>query len=314
MMDTMQISKDMRLVGSVWHNPVDGRIYMGRAGERYRGQVVFDISTIEAQVVLEEVLGLARPQYNLRKACRVINMPELVTSVDIATKLAGVEKVPPLAEAEISAQSYTRVNFDLWKNVVHIVVEDEARKRALHDIFRVHTEDAARDLARMENKQVKEVLETATAVTGQSWNAMTTPPNNDYDPFEKVGEVIETILSNGYEPNFMAVSHKAWNAFIRNSYVKGMIEAGIVNVGQQGGSFSLPGWPSIQVIVDYALTSSNAIIGDSTAPAVVLGNGPTEAARYRNEPSGYDAFIIRQWLEPKLVVGDAIRKLTNVVT
>ncbi len=311
-MQTVQTGKDMRLVGSVWHNPVDDQIYAGRAGERYRGQAVFDVSTIEAQVVLEEVLGLARPQYNLRKACRIVNMPELVLSVDIATKLAGQEKVPPLVEAEISAQSYTRVNFDLWKNVVHILIEDEARKRAVHDIFRVHTEDAARDLARMENKQIKEVVETATAVVGESWNAMTTAPNNDYDPFNKIGGVIETILGNGYEPNFMAVSHKAWNAFIRNSYVKGMIEAGIVNVGQQGGSFSLPGWPAVQVIVDYAMTNTVAVIGDSTAPAVVLGNGPTESARYRNEPSGYDAFIIRQWLEPKLVVGDAIRKLTGV--
>ena len=43
-----------------------------------------------------------------------------------------------------------------------------------------------------------------------------------------------------------------------------------------------------------------------------LGEGPTEAARYRDEKAGYDAYIIRQWLEPKLVLGDAIRELTGV--
>jgi hypothetical protein len=37
-----------------------------------------------------------------------------------------------------------------------------------------------------------------------------------------------------------------------------------------------------------------------------------EAARYRDEKAGYDAYIIRQWLEPKLVLSDAIRELTGV--
>ena len=30
------------------------------------------------------------------------------------------------------------------------------------------------------------------------------------------------------------------------------------------------------------------------------------AAQYRNEPAGYDAYIIRDWLEPKVVLDDAL--------
>ena len=54
------------------------------------------------------------------------------------------------------------------------------------------------------------------------------------------------------------------------------------------------------------------MIGDSGAPAVILVLGPTEAAQYRDEKAGYDAYIIRQWLKPKLVLSDAIRELTGV--
>ncbi|MEM3017953.1 MAG: hypothetical protein QXO25_03635 [Candidatus Bathyarchaeia archaeon] len=318
-MEAVQIGKDMRLVGSVWHNPVDRKIYQGRAGERYRGQVVSDVSTIQAQVVLEEVLGLARPLYKLRQACRVINIPQLTLSVDIATKISAQEQVPPLVEADIKAQTYTRVNFDLWKNVTHVVLEDEVQKRAAHDVLRLHVEDAAKALAQAENSQIYDVMKTATAVTGESWNAMTTPPDNDYDPFNKIGEAIEAIEAEGYEPDFMAVPPRAWNAFIRNSYVRELVKAGIVSVGAGGASFTLPGWPGIKVIVDTGMTeatatNSVAVIGDSTAPGIALGNGPTESARYRNEPCGYDAFIIRQWLEPKLIVGNAIRKLTGIIT
>jgi len=42
-----------------------------------------------------------------------------------------------------------------------------------------------------------------------------------------------------------------------------------------------------------------------------MGEGPTEAARYRDEKAGNYAYIIRQWLEPKLVLGDAIRQITG---
>jgi hypothetical protein len=39
---------------------------------------------------------------------------------------------------------------------------------------------------------------------------------------------------------------------------------------------------------------------------MVFGEGPTEAAKYRDEKAGYDAYIIRQWLEPSLVLDASI--------
>jgi hypothetical protein len=62
----------------------------------------------------------------------------------------------------------------------------------------------------------------------------------------------------------------------------------------------------------HQLTSTIALVGSTQAPALVLGEGPTEAAQYRNEPAGYDAYIIRQYLQPKLLIAGAIRKLTGV--
>jgi len=56
-------------------------------------------------------------------------------------------------------------------------------------------------------------------------------------------------------------------------------------------------------------SSKGPLIGDSGAPAVILGLGPTEAAQYRDEKAGYDAYVIRQYLEPKFVIDDAIDKI-----
>ncbi len=86
--------------------------------------------------------------------------------------------------------------------------------------------------------------------------------------------------------------------------------------GKNGGNFTLPGYPTIRPITDYALTETptgtvGPIIGSTTAPGAVLGTGPTMAAQYRNELAGYDDYIIRQWLQPKIVLDAAVSKICN---
>jgi len=305
--------------GAAWFNPVTKKFYEGAFRDyepnvTREAQLVEDVSVIQAQVVLEEVLGLAQRKYVLRNATRVISMPELVMTVDVATAPSVKEKVPPLVEADIIATSWSSVSFDLWKNVGHVVISDEAAKKARHPIMQIEIENCANGLAAAENSQIAAELETATAVTGEDWGAMTTPPNNDYNPLNKIGDAIKTIQDAGFEPDFMAVDGLAWKEFLMNTHIRGMVEAKIVTVtpDAMGGMVSLPGWPQVKVLVDSHMTDTAAVIGSSTAPGVALGLGPTEAARYRNEPKGYDAYIIRQWLQPKLVVGNAIRKLTGV--
>ncbi len=286
----------------VWRDPRTGKILKGEA---FNAQAILptDISAIQAQVVLQEVLGLARPQYLLRQVCRVIPMPELTLRVDIATKLAGQEKVPAMVEAELSAQAYTTTSFDLWKNVVHVVISDEAVKKAAHALLSMHIEDAAGDLAKMENSQIKTELETATGIGGQDWGDATK------NPFDDLVGVISTIEGNGYQVDFITAHPLVWGDFLSNPYVRGTLQ------GVQwpsGKVFSVPGLPGITGYSDSALTNTVAIVGSRTAPAAVLGDGPVEAAQYRNEPAGYDAYIIRQWLQPKLTLTGAIRKLTGV--
>jgi hypothetical protein len=289
----------------VWRSAESGRYYKQAEPQVFEAQMIQpgDISSIEAVTILDEVLGLARPQYVLRGLCRPVRMDSLTARVDIATKLAGQEKVPPLVEAELAAEAYSAVDFDLWKNVVHVAISDEARKKAAHDILGLHVSDAARDLARMENKQIDEAMDGATDVAGTDWGDTTKNPYADL-----VG-VITTIEGNGYPVDFMAAHPLVWGDFFSNPFVKGTL------VGVQmpaGRVFPVPGLPGVTGYSDNAILNTICFVGSRAAPAIVFGDGPTEAARYRDEKAGYDAYIIRQWLEPKLVLGDAIRELTGV--
>lgn len=303
----------------VYHSAVNGGYYKQPRSTVFEAQMITpgDIADIEAVTILDEVLGLARPQYKLRPVCRPIRMDSLTARIDVATALAGQEKVPALVEAEITAEAYTKVDFDLWKNVVHVALSDEARKKAAHDILGLHVSDAARDLARMENKQIVEIAEACTEKVGgtaySDWGAITSGLS-DTNPMLAIQASMQYIEGKGYEPDFMALHPTLWGKFIQNTYVRDLVHAGIASIGAAGGQFSLPGFPTVKVFVDYALTetptaSLGPLVGSTTAPALVLGQGPTEAARYRDEKAGYDAYIIRQYLEPKLVLDDAIDKI-----
>jgi len=289
----------------VWKSAVTGRYHRQSESRVYEAQMIQpgDVSGIEAVTILDEVLGLAAPQYVLRQVCRPVRMDSLTARVDVATKLAGQEKVPPLVEAEISGQSYTAVDFDLWKNVVHIVVSDEARKKAAHDVLGLHASDAARDLARMENKQVAEELVGATDVAGSDWG------NTANNPYEDVVGAIAAIEGNGYPVDFMAADPLVWADFLSNPFVRGTMQGVQYPAGKV---FQVPGLPGVTGYSDGALPDTVAYVGSRSTPALVFGEGPTETARYRDEKAGYDAYVIRQWLQPELVLADAIRELTGV--
>jgi len=289
----------------VWKSATSGLYYRQPRLGVYEAQLIQpgDISNIEATAVLDEVLGLAAPQYTLRGVCRPVRMDGLTARVDIATKLAGREKVPPMVEAEFSAEAYTSVDFELWKNVVHVAVSDEAQKRAAHDVLGLHASDAARDLARMENKQIAEELTTATDTTGADWGTAT---NN---PFDDVVAAMTTIEGNGHPVDFIAAHPLVWGDYFSNPFVRGTIQGVQLPTGRV---FQVPGLPGVTGYSDPALTSTVAYVGSRAAPALVLGEGPTEAARYRDERAGYDAYVIRQWLQPRLVLADAVREITGV--
>lgn len=278
---------------------------------------VADIESIRAVTILDEVLGRARVNYNLRDVCRKIRMDKLTMTIPLATGFTGQEKVPPKIEAEIAKDVYTDVKFDLWKNVVHVDAVDEAQMKSAFDVLGMGIDEAARELPRMENSQIATIVEACTEkVSGTvyaDWGAFTSGVS-DTNPMIAIVASIDAVQANGWPVDFMSMHPTLWGKFVLNTYVRDLVHAGIMQVGRDGGRFTLPGYPNVRVYTDYALTETptstkGPIVGSSLAPGLVLGQGPTTAARYRDEGKGMDAYIIRQWLEPKVVIDDALDKI-----
>ena len=200
----------------------------------------------------------------------------------------GKEKVKPLEEAAISKEAYTDVNFDLWKNVVHVALADETQMKAAHPLLQMHVSDAARDLARMENKQIAAELEGSITEKVALFHILTGllnhPVSATTNPLTAITASINYIQGKGYPVDFMAMHPTLFDKFVQNTWIRNLVWAGMANFSANAGTFKLPNRPQITVFTDYALTetptsSVGPIVGSSAAPGICLGQGPTMAAQ-----------------------------------
>jgi hypothetical protein len=326
------LAGELRDVG--WFDPTTNNVYQGRVGDTSRKiynvrnpkqaalPSLSDISAVNIPILLQEIVGLQRPVYNLRNICRVINMNALKATIPIYTKGTATEMVPPLVEASLDPDAWSTVTFALWKNVQHIVVSDELQKLANVDIFGTATRDAAGALAYSENHQIAVALAAATTAgstamqtaTVGNW-ATVTSGRSAYSPYQDIIIAATKIATAGFRPTGVLCAPKGWSAFFGNDFVKGQLAGAVYPDFTQGGGFPIPGLPGMMGYSDFFMTPATSCYVMDQVSGIVLGAGPTEAARYRNEAAGYDAYIMRQYLQPQSVgLTTTIQEVTGVVS
>ncbi len=270
-----------------------------------------NLRDVQAVTVMDEVEALARPQYNLRQLLRIVPLSGLSAKIRVPTGYTGKEKVGPMEEAELTRKAYTWVSLNLWKNVVHVAASAEDQIIADNAQNLLDTGEAAAELARMENKQIAEVLEAnitekVSSATYSDWGAYTSGVSTT-NPFIAIRAKLDYIRGKGKVPNVIAMHSTLYSKFVLNTYVGQAVNYGMATMGNNGGIFTLPGYPNIQVVVDDQLTETptstkGPIVGSNRG--AVLGVGPTLSIEYDGGPAFFDAFAIAPFIEPKLVLND----------
>lgn len=325
-----------------WFNPDDATFYRGalgnvdssefiakkglkevepkflRAAEASLRGGVFDTpdsSAIKAVVVLDQVLGTTFRVFRLRELFQIINSPQLVLSVDLATKFSASQRVLPLEEAQVLKQTYARTTFDLaaaGKNVGHVLLADESEKQSVHDVFRMHVDNAARSLVKAENAQLAAIAESDGSAGAGVGSYATMNSNNDfslYNPLTDIDAQYDAIAQSGYQVDTVAMHPTVWKNFRSNTYVRYHNPAAALDAGT--GDLGAIGYPQIKTVFDPDLTATKITILSKSAGALVLAAGPTEAAQYRDEIRGADGYVIRQWTLSKLINTAAIHTYTG---
>ncbi len=65
-------------------------------------------------------------------------------------------------------------------------------------------------------------------------------------------------------------------------------------------------------MVDISVPDNSVYVVAANAPAAVLATGPVWVERYSGKAAFYDAYAIAKFIEPQIVLGDAIREITGV--
>lgn len=267
---------------------------------------------IEPTLFIEEILGWERNTYNLRNVCRLVQVPELHGTYRVATRDTVQRKVEELQEADLKSAIYSTVDLALWKNVGHVAFSDESQKRGTGPLFTLEIQDTARDLGRAENADIADELAAGGNATaaGGLWTVDTNDPADDVLP------IVATMMTFdlGYEANSVLMHPLVYAAFVRNQMVAAhnTLHTQLVLTGKISECYGLP------ILVDNALTATRAYIIDKNAPSCILAQGGTVAERYRDPTRGFDGYIIRQWLQPRIIRDRAgaqcpVQYLTGVV-
>lgn len=289
----------------------DENVYFGRLEEQYKAGAFGEISAdVQAKIVLQDLLGLSRPQYKLDACVRTVPCPELTKTVGVATKGTGTRNVKMFEESEITGSAPTPVTLDCHPNEYHIVVSKKAERQGAWDMLSNYVQDGAQEIAHMRNQDIAEALYEATdAATGEEWDDQATPGLSDHNPLTQIGVEYDVLAALGYPPNFIAMYGSDWSHFITNTHIAVMVQAGVLG-RLQGGAITLPGYDDVRVINDYSMTAAHAVLGNNRG--IVLGDGGTEAVKYVNDRQRYTGYLIRQWLDVQLVDANCARDLTGI--
>jgi hypothetical protein len=272
-----------------------------------------DITNVTATVVLEEVMGLVRPNYLMRRACRVVNMPQLVGTIRVATKMTAQQNVPAGVQPDLKQIVYgTPVTYDLadYKDVVAFILPDEDQKKANTNLMSDHTQDAAGAILAAENAKVAAVAEVGS-VTLASAGAWATLTNNPYIDLMAARSVVKAAV--GVPGNVVIADDVVWADFFGNPNVKfGQAPGGLVTLPSVDAPFPIPGAPGMIGIADTDISVHTAAIVVNDRMAFGLGDGPTEAEGFRDQLGGWDGYIIRHWNRTQALIAGGACRITGV--
>jgi hypothetical protein len=264
------------------------------------------LSNITVIDLLSEVIRRQWRQYNAIQAVKRIPVAKLQIDIAVTDKFAASKKVPPLVAPDQKSNQFTQVPLRLWKNMVDLFESDESRMKGTIEPLNFEIDTAAGALAEAANEQIITEQQKFTDLAGSDWGTVTSGhsannPGNDIEAAHTV------ITNNHFRPDTICMAPKASVEYTSNDFVRGHLPPGNFDVN---GTFELPLWPGIKAVVDPGYTATEAILFDSNA--MLLGEGPTVAEQFRDPHRSADGWVIRQWLEPKMVTADAGRTLTGV--
>lgn len=261
--------------------------------------------------VLAEVLGIDNRNLILDQAVTTAATPNTVLSVDQWSGFGASVDVGEGVEPLTKKGAFTRTEYVLKKDAIHIAATDEGMMRFDRDMFAQNIRQGGQALRVAKNQKIATELETATDVAGGNWLAFSAGGNRTRDASRDIFAAAAVVEANGGIPNTVASHSRVFNDFIANTQL-GPGGFGAMTEQRFGTNVvtNLPQLSGFTWYVDNFKTDTLATVYDKSA--VLLMQGPTKVEQYRDSKRGLNGYIARDWNAVKIIDSSRIRDVTGV--
>lgn len=260
--------------------------------------------------VLNELMGVDNRNLILEQAVTQVATPNIVLSVDQWSGFQASIDVGEGVEPLTKKGAFSRTEFTLKKDAVHIGVTDEGSMRFDRDVFAQNIRQGGQALRIAKNSKIAVELETGTGIAAGNWLAFTSD-HRTRDAARDIFAAAAVIEANGGIPNTVASHSRVFNDFIANTALGPSVMGPATE--QRFGTNVVSGLPQLSGFtwyVDNFKTDTLATVYDKSA--VLLMQGPTKVEQYRDSKKGMNGYIARDWNAVKIIDATRIRNVTGV--
>lgn len=277
-------------------------------------------SAVDIVNVWETVLGKQDRTYAGKNLAKEIAVPNLLISIDTATKFSGMTQLDEGQLSQLKELTYSRSNFEANKYGLKFVIHEEARLKNVHNVLQDSIQVASN---KVEQRQSFDVISTADAsLTAKTaigvWDTfVASTDRSTNNPLLDLGIAQLLIEGSGVGGKFNRVGMHPLDfaKYAANTFIRGVASTSSSEVSFEPGTRDLPGFPNVGLVLDNAIRQGDVYCVDTEKePTIALFQGPQRIGSAHDEETGDDKYFIIDYHLASIIQSETGRQLTGVST
>ena len=270
--------------------------------------------------VWETVLGKQDRTYAGKNLAKEIAVPNLLISIDTATKFGGMTQLDEGQLGQLKELTYVRSTFTANKYGLKFVIHEEARLKNVHNVLQDSIQVASNKVEQRQSFDVITLADadlTAKAVIGAWDTFVSSTDRSTNSPLLDLGIAKLLIEGSGVggKMNRIGMHPLDFAKYASNTYIRGVASTSSSEISFEPGTRELPGFPEAGLVLDNAIRQGDIYCVDTEKePTIALFQGPQRIGSAHDEETGDDKYFIIDYHLASIIQSETGRQLTGATT
>lgn len=277
-------------------------------------------SAVDIVNVWETVLGKQDRTYAGKNIAKEIAVPNLLISIDTATKFGGMTQLDEGQLSQLKELTYSRSTFEANKYGLKFVIHEEARLKNVHNVLQDSIQVASNKVEQRQSFDVITLADaslTAKAAIGV-WDSFVASTDRSLNsPLLDLGITQLLIEGSGVGGKLDRIGMHPLDfaKYASNTFIRGVASTSSSEISFEAGTRELPGFPGVGLVLDNAIRQGDVYCTDvSKEPTIALFQGPQRIGSAHDEETGDDKYFIIDYHLAAIIQSETGRQITGVST